>query len=160
MAAKREITIEMNYDRPDRILFCDRYAIRKHGDFYDLDFLCLRSNRTLSVRVASELISSTRDSFIKYLNEAGIPETQAPEQAHFTPDALVVADIIALARHGSTGEFTFHAVSWKGALDGPAKEAKTIAGGSKGLGGAAFFVAMVRSHIDTQLHWIGALYNE
>ena len=159
--AKKDLLIDLKFERPGFTLFCDKFAIRQDGEFFDLDFACSRSAKCVSVRMQRLTIEAHKESFCRFLKDNGMPETEAPEQARLSPEDVFFADLIGLARHGAMAEFVFHALSWKVAIDGgrvtsekklpKAPEEKPVIN--------AFCVALIRSNLELQRHWIGALYN-
>ena len=153
MAKEKSITIKAPFGQPMYRLCCDNYAIVRNGDFTDLDFLCERSEQSLSIRIATAALESSRSDFLRYLSEVGIPSSPAPRQVHIRPSVVIAADMVGLSRHGVSGEFTFHAISWGCALG---EEKGSVPNSDRSR--AAFFVAFIRSSLETQAHWIGNLY--
>ena len=159
MAKEKSITIKAPFGQPMHSLCCDHYAIVRNGDFTDLDFLCERSEQSLSIRMATAILDNNRGEFLKYLSEVGIPSSPSPRQVHIRPGVVIAADMVGLSRHGASGEFTFHAISWQCALGeekGPGSSDRGPATSDRSR--AAFFVAFIRCRLETQAHWIGTLY--
>jgi len=152
MPKEKSITIKLPFGRPLHTLFCDGYAIRKFGDFTDLDFLCERSGEALSIRMATEFLTSQRQDFLGYLKKVGLPTSRAPAQVRVPQATLVVADTLGMASHKKVGEIAFHAISWLYAVkEDPGDD-------DLSRSRAAYFVASIRCSLDLQLHWINALY--
>lgn len=160
MASKKAINVEIDGGQPPCLIFADSFAINRVGElFIDLDFHCARSGESITIRVSTEAIEMSREGFLKYLNQMGIPTSVAPGPTKIHSSKVVIADFIGLARHGSSAEYMFHAISWKVALDSKSGSKKSSKPTDPEISATGFCTAMVRSSVDLQLHWIGALYS-
>lgn len=156
---KKEFVVEVNLGIPP-IYFFDQFSIKAGEEFTDLDFQDRRASSGIVVRVANEVMKTNRQSFLKYLDDCGQSENAAPASVHVSsPSAVLFADFVGLARHGSVGEIVFHAISWKIAVDrtrqpeerkGKEIEPEAVI--------PSICVALLRCNIDLQKHWIAALY--
>lgn len=134
-------------------LFADHFSIRWGDDLVDCDFRCERSGQCISIRMTKEAIDNAKQSLTKYLSKLGPASGPAPSQVAFPPSLVLTADIIEMARHETTAEFIFHAITWKCALD----FARSEADGSNN--DSAYFIASIRCRTETQRHWIAAMYS-
>jgi hypothetical protein len=158
MPEYREFVVDIGLGQPIHVLFFDGFAIKRLGGFVDLDFLSNRSNRSLTVRVSEETLENSKESFTKYLASTGQPETPQPKPIRCTPETVVFADFIGLARHGEVAEVSFHAISWKVALDGGRVTKSKAKDTAEPRVVPAICIALLRTAIETQRHWVGSLY--
>ena len=158
--SKKQVQIDLKFASPESMLFCDKFAIREDGEFYDLDFASSRSGKCISIRIQRITIEGQKEGFSRYLNEIGMTETTAPEQPRLSADEAFFADFVGLARHGAMAEFVFHALSWKVTIDGGRAAAgkKSAKLDDEKIVANAFCVALIRSTIELQRHWIYELY--
>lgn len=151
----REIMIKLPYGKPYHTIFADHFAIRKNKEMIDLDFHCERSKESITIRMSSDQISEMRNNLVEYLARLGPAESTAPQQSHFSPDRVLFADNVEMARRGVVAEFCFHAINWKPAFDlGKSSSDSTVNGNE------AYYVASVRCSVEAQRHWIAYLYKD
>lgn len=152
MAKGTKVKITMPFGTPKHILVCDRFDIRRDGDFVDLDFANERTGQSLTVRMATEEIGKLKAQFLTYRGDAQryVTESPAPPMRTIHSEVVVFADVAGMSHHGKAAEFAFHGISWSCALGGPQDD----------LSRAAYYVASIRCSLDMQLHWVGILYTE
>lgn len=156
---KKQIVLDPQSDSPDVSLFADSFAIHDAGAFVDFDFFNTRAGTGVSIRVQKITIAQQKDGFVKYLKDIGFPEAAAPSAKLFVPSQVLFADMVGLARHGEMAEFAFHAVCWKITLEkGRAMAKKLPKNSDDKIPMPAFCVALIRSNLELQRHWIGGLY--
>ncbi len=155
---KKQIVLDPQSDRPGVSLFADSFAIHDAGAFVDLDFFNTRAGTGVTIRVQKITIAQQKDGFVKYLKEIGYPEAAAPLAKLFVPSQVLFADMIGLARHGEMTEFSFHAVCWKVTIEKGRAMAKKQKHSDEKIPMPAFCVALIRSNLDLQRHWVGSLY--
>jgi hypothetical protein len=146
-------------DSPDVSLFADSFAIHDAGAFVDFDFFNTRTGTGVSIRVQKLTVTTQKDGFVKYLGGLGGLEGAAPSAKLFVPSEMLFADVVGVSRHGEMAEFSFHAVCWKVAIEKGRAVTKTSHKHSDDNPlMPAFCVALIRSNLELQRHWIGSLY--
>jgi hypothetical protein len=106
----------------------------------------------LIVVVSPQVLDDAKESFLTYVRQIGaLPEVTELRACRVRPPCNVLsADLIGLARHGSTGEIIFHVISWKVAVDlGRSPDKNTI---------TANCAALLRCTPELQKRWILSLY--
>ena len=149
---KKETTISLSYGRPMHSIFADHFVIRKNQGMVDLDYRCERSNENLTVRMTGATLDGLKVALTSYLHRLEPATSPTPTQVQLPSSQVVTADWLEMARNGEMAEFCFHAVNWKYALDATRSDADKL--GNE----VAYYVASVRCNVETQRHWIAALY--
>jgi hypothetical protein len=154
-----EFNVDVRDSEPREVLFFDRFAVYKKGNFFELHFGFFGGSpeliRGLIVVLQQDVFERNKESFLNFINLGGdVPEpTELPPFKVRSSDAPVLtADLIGLARHGAVGEIAFHSLSWKIAIDTAkdATEPPTVQG---------YFVALLRSELELQKRWVIAVYD-
>jgi hypothetical protein len=145
-----------SFDTP-RVMHFDRYAIFRGKSFYEFHFGFFGHSqelmRGLIAVVSSQLIETLKESFLSYIKQMeSLPEiVDLPACRLRAPCDVIPADSIGLARHESSSEIIFHAMSWLAAVElGRSADLK------KSL--SSICVAMLRCAPELQKRWVIDIY--
>jgi hypothetical protein len=148
-----QIEVDWESFETRRVMYFDRYAIFRERGNYEFHFGFFGHSQELMqgliLVVRNEVIAAVRESFLQYVKQMGaLPEvTDLPGCRLRSPCDVIAADSVGLARHESTAEIIFHAISWKVGVE----RARRV-GSKKTLSGIC--VAMLRCGADLQKRWV------
>ena len=153
MASQTEISIEFTSHAAKHHLFFTQIGIHRIGELVELHFSYSTSSEMFGgviIVVEKLMLEGQKASFVKYLKQIGLPSISVDANGRVRePQAVLFADVIGLARHGEFAEISFHAFSWKAAVD---------AGKKAGGKARADAVALLRAPLELQRNWISLLY--
>jgi hypothetical protein len=154
-----QIAIDSSRIDARHTLFFDRCSVYHRDSFCELHFGFFGEVGELQdgliVVIAKQILRDAKESFFQYLQQTGKPTSQLADlpTCRIRGDSeVVIADTIALARHGeSEAEILLHAFSWKVAVD-------KARGQPDPPPLVATCVAILRCELELQKRWIIALY--